>query len=395
MDTEDKKTEEALDKPKDDAPQSVDAKAIPTKLKENFDSYKYNDNETIIDSVSSKIEEAIGDDVRKSATDKENEHHGHPLTSFEQFLNDTNLTFRQFIMFVTFIMLIIVVIGFSIYLLFSFLGTEPEEVDITENVVVSEVKTDVIAQKEGFFSKFFSKEKTVEPVKTPTEVVKEDPIPVDDTKVEEVKDPVVKVETPFVPTQIGKSIPSKFSVASLKVATKIGFGEISENNLSYFVRTYRKVRNIYNTDVFNYLSTVPDRKKGFDQFLIQFKGAFEEFKLANEDLQQEIAVLTARLEQIQVQTTELENKFFGDLDNLESEKLPETLQAFQEISQKRTIVLSELKARESVFEKYKKAVPIIEEKIAAISVNEDPFVKGVKVVDFAGVDLDLVIESRP
>lgn len=388
MDTEQKKTDNALPEPI----QVADSKVIPTKLKDKFATYKHEENEKIIDSVSSKIEETIGDDGIK-ASGKKKKASGGPLTPFEQFLNDTNLTFRQFVMFLAFIVLIIAVIGFSIYLLFSFLGSEPKEVDITETVVVEEVKVaeNKVSLLSGLKNRFFPEKVDVkEDVKEPTkEVVKEDP------PKEVVKTPVEppKQEV-FVPAQIGKTTVSKFATNSLKTANKIGFGEITENNLSYFVRTYRKIRNIYNTDLFAYLAVIPDRKQGYDQFLIQFKGAFEELKIANEQLNQEIAVLNLRLDELQVRTSELENKFFTDLDELESENLPETLLAFQEISQKRTIVLSELKARESVVIKYKKAIPLIEEKIAAITVNEDPFVKGVKVVDFGGVDLDLIVAGQ-
>jgi hypothetical protein len=55
MDTEDKKTDNALPKPTPVA----DSKVIPTKLKDKFATYKHVENEKIIDSVSSKSKACI------------------------------------------------------------------------------------------------------------------------------------------------------------------------------------------------------------------------------------------------------------------------------------------------------------------------------------------------
>ena len=362
-----------------------DATTVPTELKDKFESYVPADNEAIIDTVSSKVVETIGTEVGKPE-EANNEQKGGPLTPFEQFLNDTNLTYRQFIMFVLLIVLFLVILGFSIYLLFSFLGTEPKDIDVTDEVsVTNEVKVDqsnLFDTLKNSISGFFDSKSEVSVPDLAKDPVSEVP-----SKTNEVK-PV------NVPSQLGKPVVSKFKVSGFKAARIIGLGEISEDRLSYFVRTYRKIRNLYNTDLFNYLSVIPDRKKGYDQFVIQLKGSFEELKIANEDIQQEIAQLKARSDSLTQQTTELENQFFGDLDELKSENLPDTLQAFQEISQKKTIVLSELKARESIAAKLGKAIPLVEAKIKAIELNQDPFVKGVKVVDFDNVDLDLVVQSR-
>ena len=132
------------------------------------------------------------------------------------------------------------------------------------------------------------------------------------------------------------------------------------------MRTYRKVRNIYNTDLFSYLSQVPDRNKGFEAFLVQFKGSLEESRLAYESLREEIAQYEGRVKKLQDDAAAIETAFFDSLDGLESEVIAERLKAFQDISQKKDIANAELKARQAIAEKYTKAIPLIESKIKRV-----------------------------
>lgn len=377
-------------------------RVIPSQLKDKFHEHELDENEKIIDTVATKIGVAVGDDLKKESEMNERDEF-RPLSPFESFLNETNLTKKQFMMFVVFFVLLLMAIIVSFYFLISLFGSEPKEVTSSEVVVEETV------EKSNFLTKLFGENKVAktdesdgtpevekksnddETVEKKTEVTDTAEVKKSEDKnaTESVSEKVV--ETPAV--EIGKVLAPTFKSNTIRVAQKIGFGETVEDRLSYYVRTYRKSRNIFNTDLFDYLAAVPDRKAGYDQFLIQFKGSFEELKLAHEDLRQEIAQYQNRLSVLTEQTSQIENKFFDELDNLQSENLPETLQAFQDLTAKKNLILSELKAHEAVEVKYSKAIPLIQSKITAIVANEDPFVKGVKVVDFRQVDLDLIIKG--
>jgi len=197
-----------------------------------------------------------------------------------------------------------------------------------------------------------------------------------------------------VASQLGDMSQADLESVGVKAAIAYGLTSVRVDKLSYYVRTYRKVRNIFNIDLFNYLNTSEHRDKSFNEFLAQFKGANEQAKIAYEDLRQEIDLYTARFTKLNDRSIAIEEEFFTNLDDLASESLPDLLDAFQEITTQKTIVKSELAARKAIAEKYATALPYIDKKIEALEVNRDPYVKGVKVVEFQQVDLDLVIQGE-
>jgi len=293
-------------------------------------------------------------------------------------------------------------------------------------------KVDASSEKEGFFTKWFSfgkEDNSVADVESDAEQDKSDSVPSDDaeesveeevgffkslfilgddkTKVD--KDEIVvneegagdvdDSETTKLKTSITVSSQSgDMSLLSAKsfgitVTNYYGRSTINAEKLSYYIRTYRKLKNVFNIDLFNYLNNFSNRGEGFNEFLATFKGVNEQAKLAYEDLRQEIELYSNRFEKINARVNTLEAEFFESLDTLASEDSPGLLESYQELSSQRIVLKSELAARKAVAEKYEKALPVVEKKIEAIEVNQDPFVKGVRVVEFQQVDLDLVLQG--
>jgi hypothetical protein len=169
-----------------------------------------------------------------------------------------------------------------------------------------------------------------------------------------------------------------------------------ENNqdlLAYYVRTFRQVRNIFNTDLFALLNNANDRKATFDQYLLDFKGYNAEALLAYEDLRQEVEKLTETLTRIENLEQEIETNYINQAEALNSSILRAELVRFQELAKRRVVIRSELKAREQILNRYEDALPLISQKILAVEANKDAFIKGVKVTEFRQIDLDLVISE--
>jgi hypothetical protein len=169
-----------------------------------------------------------------------------------------------------------------------------------------------------------------------------------------------------------------------------------ENNqdlLAYYVRTFRQVRNIFNTDLFALLNNANDRKATFDQYLLDFKGYNAEVLLAYEDLRQEVEKLTETLTRIENLEQEIETNYINQAEALNSSILRAELVRFQELAKRRVVIRSELKAREQILNRYEDALPLISQKILAVEANKDAFIKGVKVTEFRQIDLDLVISE--
>lgn len=387
--------------------------AIPSSIKDDFDKFedvpreesdkhKYASPAEVVKKTSEKSSE-ITDSAEKEEEKKiktiENElDEALELDSgFKAFLDQLNITKQQFFMFSGFVLFLIFAVIMSFIFLFRFFGTSEEQVRVigiqepVQQVMPTTLDEDE-EEKFGIFSRFSNlfgdKEED-------TDQVIEDEIVFDEEEVEEITQEEVSEEDIVIPAgEVGRTPEILFDTFAIRATTSLGSAELRENRLSFYIRTYRQVRNIFNTDLYSYLARVPDRAEGFNAFLLQFKGANEQAKLAYEELRQEIEDLDARVTRLRQEASQIEDRFFDALDNLESEFIQERLRAFQEVSARRDLAISELRARQAIAAIYTRALPLIETKITAIELNRDPFVAGVRVVDFRQVDLDLIIRER-
>ncbi len=375
---------------------SVDIPVNLTEKLHDFEDAPREDDPVYISEVVERTQKASSEASKPNSGTNTNSDNIDPTleldSGLDAFLEQLNITRKQFYSFLIVFIILLFGVVLSFYFLFKFFSGTAEEVKVIGDVKIEQTQNadDLINDdnsKDSFFSKisnlnpFKSDDKNIEPVSSGKVSVKEDI-----NNVETKSDSTVVVANTIAAPRL-----LNVTTNSLNGVKKIGQTKIQENRISYYLRTYRKVKNIYNTDLFSYLSQVPDRNRGFEAFLVQFKGSLEESRLAYQSLSDEIAQYDARVKKLQEDASLIENAFFDSLDGLESEVIAERLKAFQDISQKKDIANAELKARQAISVKYSKSIPLIESKIKAIEVNKDPFVKGVKVVDYEQIDLDLII----
>lgn len=331
--------------------------------------------ESRIDSVMSEVE-------NRGSTEK-----------FDEFLEDIGITRQQFYIFLTIVLVFLLGVFISFYYLLSWFATGPTDInqDLTDPVVVEEEFVDVdkpsLLQRLGlWWDGLFPEKVDVE------ELIDETPdVPV--TDVEEPLEQVennTKIEGIDLNSLVGNQRPVNINTQAVELGFLIGTAQKQENKLSEYVRIYRELRAVFNTDLFAYLSVVDDRTKGFEEYLTRFKGVNQKMLLSREDLLFEIAEYRGRLQAVEAELIVLEGSFFGELEALNSEVLPSLLAAFQEVGKRQVVINSELKARQSVLDRYNSATGIVADRIQAIELNRDAFVKGVQVVDYKNIDLDLI-----
>jgi hypothetical protein len=312
----------------------------------------------------------------------------------DSLMGDLNLTRKHFVFFSGCVVILIAGIIFSFVFLFRAFGDDTKDV-IAEPVAVEEVKEE---KQGGFLSGLFGGKDKEEKSDDKKESDKEDEVDVEPSEEEasEVEGDDSEEENTSISASVGigdSDSLKEYESEGIRAAIYYGSTEIMDDKLSYYVRSYRKVRNIFNTDLFDFLNSVEDRESGYEAFLAQFKGSNEQAKLAFEELRQDLELFDQRLARINDELAVVEEEFFAALDVLDSERLPDLLDSFQDLANKQSIVKSELLARQSIGERYAKALPIIDSKVEATEVNKDAFVKGVKVVEFDTVDLELIIQG--
>lgn len=308
-------------------------------------------------------------------------------SKLDGFLMDIGITRKQFFIFIGIILFFIAGVVLSFIFLVSLFTDDPNNIDFKDNTpeepVVIEEPVEEVKSGPGFFERLFGG--SDEP--SDQDPIEEKPVIVEEDNNDDVTSGI------DVSNEIGRDRPVKISYESIEVLNIVGSLERSENKLSDYIRVYRELRTVFNTDLYAYLAVVPDRELAFDEYLLKLKGTFQKFQLSKAELEQEIAELKLRNQSTEQNLERIEALFFAEVEALNSESVPNLLSSFQEAARTNVIVTSELKARQAVLDRFNNADGIVVDKITAIELNKDAFVKNVQVIDYRNIDLDLVVDQ--
>lgn len=329
------------------------------------------------------IEEDAGSRVESAADE---------ITSFAQegkldeFLGDIGITRRQMYIFLTIILIFIIGVIISFYYLLSLFSNEPT--DITGNPIEEPIiEEPVVDNGPGFFERislWFAGSEDEQPDEDTVE------IPIEEPTQEEPGD----LGGVGVVGNIGSEVLDDIDGEAIELLNIIGINQRQESRLGEYIQTYRELRSVFNTDLFAYLSVVNDREAAFEEYLLSLRGNYEKSLMAISDLQSEIDEYNQRLSLLDADLDQVEAQFFGEVEALNAARVDELLVVFQELGRKEVVLTSELRARQSVLDRFNGVETIVADRITAIELNKDAFVKGVQVVDYRNVDLDLVIQNN-
>lgn len=309
----------------------------------------------------------------------------------DEFLGDIGITRQQMYIFLTIILVFIIGVIVSFYYLLSLFSNGPQDITDTPQeppVVVEEPAED----GPGFFERislwFDSLGGENEPVEDPKDE------PVEDNPV--VEDPIDEDDIGGVGDvgTIGSEELDDIDGDAIELLNIIGVQQRQESRLGEYIKIYRDLRNVFNTDLFAYLSVVNDREASFESYLLSLRGNYEKALIAINDLQVEINEYNQRLNSLDDDLDQIEGQFFGEVEALNASRVDELLVVFQELGRKEVVLTSELRARQAVLDRFNGVETIVADRITAIELNKDAFVKGVQVVDYRNIDLDLIIENN-
>jgi hypothetical protein len=302
------------------------------------------------------------------------------ISKMDEFLGDVGITKKQLYIFVVIILCFVMGVIVSFYYLLSLFSNDPDQID--PNVNPPQVEEPVVGENEnesGFLDK-------IKGLFAGGDVEEE----VDEKEDEEKVDGQSGVVDVGV---IGSEKLEDLDSESIELINIIGLSEKADSNLSLYINTYREMRSVFNTDLFAYLSVVQDRESAYEEYLLRLKGNYEKSLIAMRDLQVEIDQYKQRLSVLEGDIALIEGQFFGEVEALNASKVSDLLVVFQELGRKEVVLTSELKARQAILDRYNGVESIVADQITAIELNKDAFIKGVQVVDYKNVDLDLIINN--
>jgi len=162
------------------------------------------------------------------------------------------------------------------------------------------------------------------------------------------------------------------------------------SNLSKYIRSYQRMKNVYNINIASFLDSSSDRETAYFQYLNEFETSLIDLKLNVNSLTKEIEYFTQAVNQAVVELDQSEKNFFNDVQDLNDANIDTSLNVFQNLSTKKNNLTSELKAREAIFSRISQNINALNSKLEAVKLNKDALLSGLKVVEVQGVDLNLI-----
>lgn len=222
-----------------------------------------------------------------------------------------------------------------------------------------------------------------------------------------IKNPVVVVEptndspvttgdssketSPSVVTDVIASSSSvKVFSKSLPLIFEIHESQNVASNLSKYIRSYQRMKNVYNINIASFLDSSSDRETAYFQYVNEFETSLIDLKLNVNSLTKEIEYFTQAVNQAVVELDQSEKNFFNNVQDLNDSNIDSSLNIFQNLSTKKNNLTSELKAREAIFARISQNINALNSKLEAVKLNKDALLSGLKVVEVQGVDLNLI-----
>ncbi|MFA6991796.1 MAG: hypothetical protein WC269_00735 [Candidatus Gracilibacteria bacterium] len=158
-----------------------------------------------------------------------------------------------------------------------------------------------------------------------------------------------------------------------------------------YMETLRQMQNIYDTDVYDLINRVPDRRQVLEDHLLQMKNLISKGEGFYYEVSDKMATLTSQYDLLAEQQLQYESEFFAAQKNLQSEESSSYINSFIEVSQN----MAEIKARHGAYKAFRamfaNSVNALKPRYEDIFVNKEAVIQGLYVFDVPGSDIGAII----
>lgn len=195
----------------------------------------------------------------------------------------------------------------------------------------------------------------------------------------------------------GGQIPKVRKVpASVQTLFDIGLPEVSTSDsdrITTYLQVLNELQNGFETDINQLLDASTKRASTLEIHLRELNGLLAEAQFTYKNLNEEADEIKVEYNKVTTQKDALEESFFVALDKLASNESNLILNDFIDASKKQIVLKADHSAFVKISGMYDIAIRNMEARIKDIEANKQALVKGVKVVDIKGSDLDLIIQE--
>lgn len=182
------------------------------------------------------------------------------------------------------------------------------------------------------------------------------------------------------------------SMVGVDVSLDFGRGRGVDNEaIVYYSDLLRRIDNAVKVDVYEYLNKYVDRRAALQEHLVGLNILFMEADSSKNTVIQELNRLDAEYKASSDEKDAYESAFFEAIEGFNGQSTYDYLQLFTEASQKRVKQKADYNALRVISLSLDSAISVLSPRIRDISVNADALIKGVRVFEVKGSNIDAII----
>jgi hypothetical protein len=166
-----------------------------------------------------------------------------------------------------------------------------------------------------------------------------------------------------------------------------------EDILASYMNTLMQLQNAFSTDIKQLLDNSVDRSESLSVHLSELESLQRRAKEALSLINTERDELKIQFNETTTLKEQLEEDFFVSMNQLEGAKANSLLNQFIEAQKRQTQLKSQYNALSKASTLFETAINNMDARIKDIKLNREALVKGVRVIDIEGSDLDLIIQE--
>jgi hypothetical protein len=161
-----------------------------------------------------------------------------------------------------------------------------------------------------------------------------------------------------------------------------------------YVRLLEKMNNIYYVDIYSMLDLAVDRRVTLDKYLKDMSYLIDQGAIALATIQEDLASFSAQYSAISKQSSAYENAFLNQVKNYYGQNSYDNLQFFIDTSAQAMRIKSLHGAENILKNMFANSLAALRPRYKDISTNTEALIKGVKVFDVKGSDINAIIPVK-
>ena len=166
---------------------------------------------------------------------------------------------------------------------------------------------------------------------------------------------------------------------------------IPKEQYSKYMNTLSDLRNIFNTDVYDYLDKSTNRSEKLEEFIVEMANLNQQGLAIYNQLGSDVEVLAANLEVAKIQRDLMEAEFFRMLSLLEGDASLRVFDKFLVLENRATEIKARLGAYQALRSMFKTVLELSIPRLEDVKANKDALIEGVRVFDIPGSDINAII----